>query len=216
MTKLREKESATTVLFCRHGTTDYPEDRFYPNESGGGFEYGGGPGLNSEGQLQAQRLAKYIGALDRVKVLYVSPTLRTRQTLEAILQETALSAVILPELREREMGEWDGCSAEEVRTRDPDGWTRWKSDPLMFTPPGGESLLDFSRRVTQAIQGILEKEAGRTLAVITHAGLIRVATAMALGIPLENCKRLIVGPASVTWIEYTRSWPNLVLFGYQP
>jgi probable phosphoglycerate mutase len=174
------------------------------------------PELNEQGRHQAQRLGEYLGELGHVEALYVSPTLRTRQTMQPIAQGRNLSVTVIPELGEREMGQWAGRSPQEIQQQDPDGWRRWKTEPLSFAPPGGESLQEFSRRVTRAIDSILEKEAGRTVVVVTHVGPIRVVTAAALGIPLENCKRLVVAPGSVTRIHCTKSWPNLVLFGYQP
>jgi broad specificity phosphatase PhoE len=210
---LREKEPFTALLFCRHGITDYPENRFYPNRSGSGED---DPGLNAQGQLQAQRLGKYFAELRKVDALYVSPSLRTRQTLQSIAQGRDIPVVVIPELGERGMGLWDGCAAEEIQQKDPEGWRRWKTEPLSFAPPGGESLTDFNHRVTKAVDMILEKEGGGTVAVVTHVGPIRMTTGAALGIPLENTRRLIVSPGSVTRIHYTRSWPNLVLFGYQP
>jgi len=213
-TKLREKEIFTSVLFCRHGVTDYPEDRFYTSELAN--ESGKGPGLSGEGQLQAQRLGRYLAGLEQVESLYVSPTLRTRQTMEPIARKRETPVVVLPDLIECKMGQWEGRSAEEIRQQDAEGWRQWKADPVSFTPPGGESLADFSQRIAKVIGIILEREAGRRVLVVTHAGPIRVATAAALGIPLQNCKRLVVPPGSVTQINYTQSWPNLALFGYQP
>lgn len=218
MTKLREKEPATILLFCRHGVTDFPEDRFYPGDLKKGWDMGQPeePGLSELGRHQAERLAGYLAEVGPVDALYVSPTLRTRQTMQPIAQGLDLSPTIIPELKEREMGQWGGCAAEEIQQRDPEGWRRWKSEPISFAPPDGESLLDFSHRVAKAMDLILEKEAGRTVVVVTHVGPIRVTTAAALGVSLENCKRLVLAPGSVTRIHYTKSWPNLVLFGYQP
>ncbi len=210
---IREKEPFTALFFCRHGATDYPEDRFYPSGSGSSGEE---PELNESGRLQAQQLGEYFAALGKLDALYVSPALRTRQTMGPIAQGRNIPVMVMPELGERGMGLWDGCAAEEIQQKDPEGWRRWKTDPLLFAPPGGESLTDFSQRVAKAVGMILEKEGGRIVAVVTHVGPIRVAMAAALGIPLENSKRLVVAPGSVTRIHYTRSWPNLVLFGHQP
>jgi broad specificity phosphatase PhoE len=210
---LREKEPFTALFFCRHGETDYPENRFYPSGSGSG---GAEPALNENGRLQAKHLERYFEALGKLDALYVSPALRTRQTMDPIAQGRDIAVVVIPELGERGMGLWDGCTAEEIQQKDPEGWRRWKTEPLSFAPPGGESLTDFSQRVAKAVGMILEKEGGRRVIVVTHVGPIRVATAQALGIPLENSKRLVVAPGSVTRIHYTKSWPNLVLFGHQP
>ncbi len=215
---LREKEPYTSLLFCRHGITDYPEDRFYPSTGGpqGSPQMNAEPSLNEHGRLQAQHLGKYFEALGKLDALYVSPALRTRQTMEPIAQGRDIPIVVITELGERGMGLWDDCTAQEIQQRDPEGWKRWKTEPLSFAPPGGESLTDFSQRVEKAVGMILEKENGRIVVVVTHVGPIRVATATALGIPLENSKRLVVTPGSVTRIHYTKSWPNLVLFGHQP
>jgi probable phosphoglycerate mutase len=210
---IREKEQFTALFLCRHGTTDYPENRFYPSGSGSGGEE---PALNERGRLQAQQLGKYFTALGKLDALYVSPSLRTRQTMEPIAKGRDIPVVVMPELGERGMGLWDGCTAEEIQQRDSEEWRRWKLEPLSFTPPGGESLGDFSQRMAKAVDMILEKESGKTVVVVTHVGPIRVATAVALGVPLENSKRLVVAPGSVTRIHYTRSWPNLILFGHQP
>ena len=212
--KIREKEPFTCLIFCRHGETDYPENRFYPSESEGGLEEE--PGLNPKGLMQAQRLGKYFAELGALNGIYISPTLRTRQTMEPIVQGRDIPVVILPDLMERGMGQWNGRSAEEIQREDPEGWRRWKTEPLTFTPTGGESLRDLSHRVVKAVGLILDKATGQTVAVVTHGGPIRVATAAALGIPLENCKRLVIAPGSISRIHYTKSWPNLVLFGYTP
>ena len=214
MTKLREKEPFTCLIFCRHGETDYPEDRFYPSGSEGEIEKE--PGLNPKGLMQAQRLGKYFSELGLLNAIYMSPTLRTRQTMEPIAQGQDLPVAVLPDLMERRMGQWDGRTAEEIQREDQEGWKRWKTEPLTFTPPGGESLKDFGQRVVKAVGSIIDQATGQAVAVVTHVGPIRMATAAALGIPLENCKRLVVTPGSITRIHYTKSWPNLILFGYQP
>ncbi len=112
------------------------------------------------------------------------------------------------------MGSWEGRSAEEIRQEEESAWLEWKSSPLTFAPPGGETLPAFSERVSKALGLILEQNIGKVIGVVTHVGVIRVATALA--VPLENIKRLLVPPGSVTRIEYTQSWPNLALFAFRP
>ena len=214
--KLREREAATGLLFCRHGDTDYPDDCFYLSPPEIGSE--GDPALNPRGRGQADRLGKYLSGLGEVSALYASPTLRTCQTAESAQSHLGggISLLVAPGLLERSMGEWEGRSAGEIREQDPEGWKRWKTELLSFCPPGGESLTDFGRRIGEAVKEILEKEAGRMVAVLTHVGSIRAATASAPGMPLENGKRLVIPPGSVTRLHYTRSWPNLILLGYRP
>jgi broad specificity phosphatase PhoE len=123
---------------------------------------------------------------------------------------------MLDGLRERSFGVWDGFTTEEIKIKYPAEWSGWKNDLLNFTPSGGESLVGFSKRVDQTIQQLLSRHTGQTLLVVTHVGPIRMIVAAALGIPLENVKRLVVGSCSTTQIEYTESWPNLVSFSLRP
>src|SRR3989304_2646647 len=51
-TTMRVKEPSTTIIFIRHGSTDFPEDRVYKGDNG--------PNLNAEGRLQADRLGAWI------------------------------------------------------------------------------------------------------------------------------------------------------------
>lgn len=214
--KLREKEAFTALLFCRHGDTDYPEDCFYISTTQAGSE--GDPQLNEAGREQAERLGEYLAEMGEIQALYVSPVLRTLQTSEAVQTRMGkdLPVMFWPDLMERNMGSWEGRSAAQIKREDGRAWESWKTQPLTFRPPGGESLEDFCRRVSRAVTAIVEKEAGRIVAVVTHVGVIRAAVATALGMPVENGKRLTIPPGSATRIHYSRSWPNLLLFAYQP
>lgn len=216
MAKLREKEPGTTLIFCRHGITDFPEDRFYFNAPQWKSE--DEPALNPEGVMQADRLSKYLSGIDSISTLCVSPSLRTRQTAESIRQAQRAGVPVLkmPDLIERDMGCWEGRWAGEIQKQDPEAWSRFKTEPLTFSPSGAESLPAFRDRVCAAVEKILKEMAGQTVVVVTHVGTIRMAVTAALGFPLENSKRLVIAPASATRLCYTRRWPNLMLLGYQP
>lgn len=205
---MRNKEIATTILFLRHGATDFPEDRYYCDAIED-------PPLNAAGVKQA---ATWAGKLKErsIKAVYVSPSRRTQETARLATQGLTIPSEMLDGLRERSFGVWDGFTTEEIKIKYPAEWSGWKNDLLNFTPSGGESLVGFSKRVDQTIQQLLSRHTGQTLLVVTHVGPIRMIVAAALGIPLENVKRLVVGSCSTTQIEYTESWPNLVSFSLRP
>jgi probable phosphoglycerate mutase len=205
---MRNKEIATTILFLRHGATDFPEDRYYCDAIED-------PPLNAAGVKQA---ATWAGKLKErsIKAIYVSPSRRTQETARLATQGLTIPSETLDGLRERSFGVWDGFTTEEIKIKYPAEWSGWKNDLLNFTPSGGESLVGFSKRVDQTIQQLLSRHTGQTLLVVTHVGPIRMIVAAALGIPLENVKRLVVGSCSTTQIEYTESWPNLVSFSLRP
>ncbi len=231
---MRNKEIATTILFLRHGATDFPEDRYYCDAVED-------PPLNPAGLKQAETWAEKLKTKS-IAAVYVSPSRRTQETARLATQELSLPSQTLDGLRERSFGLWDGLTTEEIKRKHAAEWAGWKNDLLHFVPSGGESLVGFSKRVDQTIQELLSRHkigpqaknydlrevvggrhgnhgvphAGQTLLVVTHVGPIRMIVAAALGIPLENVKRLVVGSCSTTQIEYTESWPNLVSFSLRP
>jgi probable phosphoglycerate mutase len=198
-----------TVILCRHGATDYHPDRFY--------EQGDGPPLNAQGLGQAEALARWF---DRQSLpiagLYVSPTLRTRQTAAAVERVVGVPNAAWPELAERSMGRWNGRLVDEVRREDPDGWMAWKADPLGFAPKGGESLEAFGQKVEATLADLIARHPGGIIVAVTHVGTIRAALCAALGCALEHGKRLVIEPGSLTRLDYTTGWPNVVWMGVQP
>ena len=205
---MRNKEIATTMLFIRHGATDFPEDRYYCDAIED-------PPLNTVGLKQAATWAEKLKTKS-ILAAYVSPSRRTQETARLATQGLALPSETLEGLRERTFGIWDGLTTDEIKNKYPAEWSGWKNDLLHFVPSGGESLVGFSKRVDQTVQGLLSRHAGQTLLVVTHVGPIRMIVTSALGIPLENVKRLVVGSCSTTQMEYTESWPNLVSFSLRP
>ena len=77
---MREKEKSTTVIFVRHGKTDFPLDRIYCDEQED-------PPLNSEGLEHARHAAALLQGLG-IDVIYVSPYRRTRMTANEIVRAT--------------------------------------------------------------------------------------------------------------------------------
>ncbi|TAK09750.1 MAG: histidine phosphatase family protein [Candidatus Manganitrophaceae bacterium] len=205
---MRTKEQATSFLFLRHGATDFPENRYYCDTVED-------PALNTVGIKQAA------GWPDRLKgksinALYASPSRRTQETARPTAKQLNLKIETLEGLRERTFGSWDGLTNEIIQQRFPAEWSAWKKDPLHFTPSGGESLAGFAKRVDETIQTLLTRHAGQTVLLVTHVGPIRMIVSAALGVAIENHKRLVVGSCSLTQIDYTASWPNLVFFSLRP
>jgi len=204
------KRTSTTVLLLRHGETNYPKNRYYDDRIED-------PPLNPLGIRQAKLwsdpLKKEPGAL---VALYSSPSCRTQETARHASEGLELPIEIEAGLRERDFGAWGGLSSAEIQSRFPKAWAEWRADTLGFTPEGGESLMDFSTRVTKTMRRLALRHLGRTFLAATHVGPIRILVADALEMPLHNVKRLVIRNASITEIEYTKKWPNLHAFSFVP
>ena len=87
---MRYKEPSTSIIFVRHGSTDYPEDRIYKGDNG--------PALNERGRSQAENLGTWVKGNDFAAVL-VSPSTRTRETAAPIVKSLGLEYKTFDELR---------------------------------------------------------------------------------------------------------------------
>lgn len=199
---MRARESATRVIYVRHGLTDFPNNRIYCDDSED-------PALNAEGAQHAKDAADLL-AQQTIDAIYASPSLRTRSTAEAIAKATGVEIQFAPALRERRFGIWDGLYFEEIEQRYPDEYLAWKRDIAGYTPEGGETMEGLQRRTATEVDRIVARHNRQTAVVVTHVGPIRVCVADALKIPLKGYRQLRIDYGSLTCIDYGRSQNNLI------
>ncbi|MGE5545483.1 MAG: histidine phosphatase family protein [Solirubrobacterales bacterium] len=138
-------------------------------------------------------------------VLIESGLMRCRQTAGAL--ETAglvlPPPLVEPELVEQDFGRWQGKSWMELEAAKDPGLAGFWADPAENTPPGGESFGTMCARVARAILRHSEQNPGRDIVAIVHAGTVRAALAMALGITPAQALRFAVQPLSLTRLDAT-------------
>jgi 2,3-bisphosphoglycerate-dependent phosphoglycerate mutase len=161
-------EGATEVVLVRHGASEValPGARF-PLVDGRGD-----PNLSEDGYEQARAIAAEL-APEKIARLFVTPLKRTHQSAAPLVEATGLEPIVVDELAEVRLGEWEGG---EYRVRMAQG------DPIvrqMFQQerwdviPGGESFDSLGRRVRAGIEKIVELTGPDAVAVaILHGGVI--------------------------------------------
>ena len=159
------------------------------------------PPLSEAGLDQMRRVGQALAGLP-IEGLYSSDLLRARQSAAEVARPLGLEPVAVPALREMAMGRWEGLTFREIAEQDPEGFREWMARLDTFAFPDGESLLDLRARVLPALQAILDRHAGRRVAVVAHGGPNRVILAEALGLPLAHLLRLGQGYGALNLIEY--------------
>jgi alpha-ribazole phosphatase len=156
-------ERVTNLFLVRHAETDMA-GRFCGHSD---------PGLNEQGQRQ---LADLINALSEyaIRGVYTSDLRRARQTAEVIARHFGVGIHVRPGLREIDFGQWEGLSWSEIEARDPVLARNWAEEFPNSTAPFGESFQQFESRVRRETAFLLEEAANSPIAVVTHAGFIRV------------------------------------------
>jgi len=160
--------------------------------------------LSALGRTQAAALGRAVRGR-RLAVAYVSPMQRALETARIALADTTVPIVPVEALRELSLGEWEGCTVDEIRGREGDPYLRWVRAPVDCPPPGGEALHAVSERVVRAIDRIAAAHPnGDDVLVVAHGGVISVYACHVLGCSLNTLWRLRVDNASLTVVEPPR------------
>lgn len=169
--------------------------------------------LSDEGTRQAKALGKELepylrGGADNARpIVYCSPYMRTRQTLEGVLDGAGMTRKQLlvyedPRLREvdRGYGSAEGFVAQQV-LRERHGWFYYRFD-------GGESPADCYDRVSAFVDSMFrqaERKGSRRILIVSHGLTIRCLVMRFLHLAVEDYDRMDnPDNASVIEIAYDR------------
>jgi probable phosphoglycerate mutase len=144
--------------------------------------------LSTEGIRQAQRLSQELSGV-QLAAIWCSDLKRSLKTAEIIADRQNVCPQVRRDLREINMGIWEGITFEEIRRRYPKEFEARGQDIVHYRPPGGETFLDCSERAIATFQEILDYTEGNIL-IVGHAGVNRVILCHVLGMPLQNLLRI--------------------------
>jgi len=164
--------SRTVLTLVRHGQTSANLDGVWHGSSD--------TPLTDHGAEQALRVASFLGehSADATEV-YASPLVRARHTAAPIAARLGLSPQIDENLREYDIGSWEGKSFQELQ--EVHGlWGHIAKNPD-FAPHGGESPRQVVARMTSCLLELHTRHAGKRVIVVTHGGALSLALGSLLG-----------------------------------
>ncbi|MGD8192285.1 histidine phosphatase family protein [Brevibacillus ginsengisoli] len=146
----------TILYFIRHGETDWNKLRRIQGHSD--IE------LNSLGEEQAERLAAHI-ANHPITAVYSSDLKRARCTAQKLADLVGVPLQTLETLRERNYGEWEGLTMEEIQTQ----FSYLATDLTVY---GIEAFEAMQKRAHQCLSDLALNHPNQTIAAVSHGGLI--------------------------------------------
>lgn len=174
-------EAVTTLLLIRHGETAWNAE----HRIQGRLDVP----LSTTGFWQAARLAERLAG-EAIDAVVSSDLARAWMTGVPLADARGLSIVAEPRLRERVFGIFEGKTLDEIAAGHPEEFAAWRARDVDWRMPGGESGTEFIGRVLEAMQEVAGTYAGRTVAVVTHGGVLdvvyRQARALAWDAPREH------------------------------
>ena len=169
------------LVFVRHAPTTWSGHRFCGRAD---------PPLNCAGQLIASQLAAELAVAFMpgpwvAGRIVSSPTRRARQTARAIARAVPVLRLEVDERwSEADIGIAEGLTFDELASVEPDLADRLGRGEADIDWPGGESASSLTERVRSALRD-LHDEPTRTV-VVSHAGPLRIAIALATNVPIER------------------------------
>ena len=212
----------TKIYLIRHGETEGAETKRYKGHID--------VPLSENGIRQIERIAGYIardsdvraglkpaptqGIAGILTAVYCSDLSRAVKSAEIIAEPHGLKPIVLPELRERNFGIWEGMSFDEIKEKWPDAFNSWASNPLKFSPMGGESTIELRDRAVKAFNNIVEQHNGHNIAIVSHGGINRMVLCELLGVPLENIFRVEQDYGCINVVEIWDEYPVVKKLNY--
>ncbi len=198
------------ITFVCHGATIYSEEgRFSDAEN-----Y---PPLSDFGEEEMNSVCKYLKARGvKNDVIYSSPAVRTAQSAEFVSKIFKKDFIVVPELKARECGSWNGMTFSQLLEKDPEGFEKSITEPDKRTVAGGESSVEFVERVKKVIDNLVEENIGNRIIIVTYPEVIQAAIIAALDINADKLANIFIRTGSVTQISYFEKWASLVYSDYVP
>ena len=163
--------------------------------------------LSDSGKQQASQAGLSIKQnliLESSTILLFSPMERCRETAAKIWEQLKSSRAQMRSyagLRERNYGEWEGLSRNEIKDKYSDLYYQYENDPLNCTPVGADPMKEIIERVETlcfALNGIYDQN----VILVTHKTTGRALISSLLKKPIETYREVPFGNGQVVIIDF--------------
>jgi 2,3-bisphosphoglycerate-dependent phosphoglycerate mutase len=168
----------TELLLVRHGETDWNRERRFQGHAD--------PPLNETGREQALALAAELTG-EGIELVYTSDLARAHETAEIVAARLGADVRPLRDLREIDVGEWEGLTWPEIEERYPEGARSWHDRGYGWE--SGETYEQLGDRVVAALRRIADDHPSQRVLVIGHGGTIRATRAFIEGLSVPESRK---------------------------
>jgi broad specificity phosphatase PhoE len=192
------------VVLVRHGETGWNKDH---RIQGGASD----TPLNATGNRQKELVARRLKT-ENLKAVYSSPLQRALDTAREIASYHNLEAMVEPDLREIDVGEFEGVSVVEIGQKMDEVLTMGSLGETVPTMPGGESLKDVQTRVWKTLQRLVAKHPDGVIVVVSHYFAILTIICTVLNMPVSQISRFRMSPGTISTVAFDGAVPRLLSF----
>ncbi len=173
--------TTTRIILIRHGETLWNKERREMGQLDSP--------LSEMGHKQAAAIAHRL-MQNRFSALYSSDLGRAMQTATYIAQICQKEIIAETDLRERNMGIFQGYTRQEMQEKFPKEWQAYQSENKFdYVIPQGESQRQRLNRSIRIMNTLAERHPAETIVAISHGGILRGFFEYVLGLPPGNERR---------------------------
>ena len=181
------------LIFIRHGQTDWN----LQGKIQGSYD----SELNEIGMKQATELSEKLIKLNyKFKKIYTSPQKRALKTAKILSDSSKVPYIIIENLKEINMGKWEGLSWGEVENNYPIEYKNWKENRKDVPPPNGESYEHMLYRVLGSLHKII-KENTDDVVIVAHSAIIMCLQCYITNTPFNKMLKFKTSNAEITEID---------------
>ena len=123
--------------------------------------------LTEKGILQGNLLHKAV-KMYKISKIYSSPSERALKTAKAARGDLDIEIEIMDELKEMNMGNWEGKTLTEIKEKEPENFENYWTKPHLFVKNSGEDFTDLLMRTKKAVARILKDNHEGDILIVTH------------------------------------------------
>ena len=179
---------STTFIIIRHGYSKSNENGYFTGQTD--------VPLAELGKIQAEQTAQYLFNNFKIDAIYSSPLQRAYQTAVPLSRLFKLPIETVDNLKEINGGAWEEKTPKQILDLYKDDYTLWLKDIGVARCTDGENMQEVQNRAANALRKIAQQQINKTVAVTTHAGVIRALQCLWQHSPLSKMK-------NIPWVENT-------------
>ncbi len=154
----------TRIYITRHGETDWNVQKRLQGQNNSP--------LTELGIQQAKALGNHLSGIE-LNAIYSSSSPRALQTAELIKGKRCSDIFPEDDLREINLGSWEGMLYSEVESLYPENFDHFWNRPEQYIPSGGETYEALKKRISGKIEQIARKHQGGTVLVVAHGIVLK-------------------------------------------
>lgn len=183
----------TEIILIRHGETDWNREQVFRGRID--------VALNEVGLTQARTVQESLKDTE-MDGIYSSPLSRACETARIVGEKRNGEVRVEEGLIDIDFGAWQGLSHQQVKEAYTDLYATWLTQPHVVTFPDGESLKEVRRRSMEALEKVIKKNPGKTLALVSHRVVLKVLLCTILGLELSHFWFLRQDTCAINRVEH--------------